>query len=60
MKKKQYLQPQSNIVAIHFESLLEDTSLVHKVNSNVNMNYGGGSSNVARGREASDWFDDEE
>ncbi len=59
MNKKQYLQPQLHAVNINIENNLLSGS-VSKVNSNAGMQYGGaGGGKVARGREASDWFDEE-
>ena len=61
MNKKQYLQPQLHAVNINIENNLLSGSPVQNVSGNSGMKYGGKSpsGSVARGREASDWFDEE-
>ena len=57
MNKKVYQQPELHIMDVHAESLLQAQS----VQSNVGLKMGQqGSSTAARGRQTSDWFDEDE
>ena len=57
MNKKVYQQPVLHIMVVHTGSLLNATS----VQSNVGLTMGKqGSNTAARGRQSSDWFDEDE
>ena len=56
MNKKVYQQPALHILEVHTGNLLVDS-----VQSNVGLKMGQqGSSTAARGRQSSDWFDEDE
>ncbi len=57
MNKKAYQQPALHIMEVHIGNLLQAQS----VQSNVGLKMGQqGSSTAARGRQTSDWFDEDE
>ena len=57
MNKKAYQQPELHIMEVHTGSLLN----VDSVQSNVGLTMGKqGSDKAARGRQSSDWFDEDE
>ncbi|MBQ7472307.1 MAG: hypothetical protein IJS97_07795 [Prevotella sp.] len=56
--KRVYLKPNIRSKSVLAEQLLGSNS-VNKVNSNADLNYGGGGNEVARGR-TSVWSDGEE
>ena len=56
MNKKVYQQPALHIMEVHTGNLLVDS-----VQSNVGLTMGKqGSNTAARGRQTSDWFDEDE
>ena len=55
MNKKVYQQPELHIMDVHTGNLLVDS-----VQSNVGFSLGKGSDKAARGRQSSDWFDEDE
>ena len=60
MKKKPYQQPRLHTVNINIETLMQ-TASVNGVDGNAGLTLSKtGGSGPARGRESSDWFDDEE
>lgn len=58
MKKQAYQQPRLHTVNIHMENLLQ---IVSQTSNNVGINATiQGGSGPSRGRESSDWFDDDD
>jgi hypothetical protein len=54
--KKVYQSPTMRVVKLHTVPLM----VVSEVQTNAGMNYGGGSSEIARGRGSDFWDDDDE
>ncbi len=56
MEKKSYTKPAAQVLRIEESRII--CASVNKVESNVNMNYRGGSSGAARTRQQGIWGDD--
>ncbi len=58
MNKKSYMTPHMTVVMLsEQQNLLGDS--VHAISGNSGLQMGGGGNGVARGRESSDWDDEE-